>query len=111
MTSGRRNGWDPLAAIASVIALVMIVLYVGLIRRQGNQIAVWFLSALAVAAVLSVYGIARCAPRRVVALVVSGVTMTLLGIAGLLSIGLPILVAGVLALLAAGGVASRAPRP
>ena len=111
MTSGRRKGWDYLAAIASVIALVMVVLYIGLIRRQGNDIALWFVSALAAAAVLSVYGTARSAPRRVVALVASGVTMTLLGLAGILSIGLPILVAGVLALLAAGRVASRTPPP
>ena|SRR5690349_6456273 len=101
MTSGWRNGWDLLAAIAGVIGLVMIVFYVGLIRQQGGQAAAWFLAGLALAALLSIYGVARAAPGRRLALAVSGVMMVALGLLGILSIGIPILGAGVLALVAA----------
>src|SRR5690349_11564967 len=101
MTSGRRNGGDLLAAIAGVIALITIVFYVGLIRQQDGQVAAWFLAGLAIAALLSIYGVARAAPGRRAALVVSGVMMVALGLLGILSIGIPILGAGVLALVAA----------
>ena len=101
MVSGRRNGWDLLAAVAAVIALIMIGLYVGLISQQGGQVAAWFLAGLAAAAVLSIYGVARAAPWRGVTLAVSGVVMVVLGLLSILSIGLPILGAGVVALVAA----------
>ncbi|GAA1284884.1 hypothetical protein Psi02_32900 [Planotetraspora silvatica] len=96
-----RNGWDPLAAIAVLIAVAMLVLYVVLIRQQGGHAAAWFLGGLAVAALLGIYGVAHAAPRRGLALAVSGVVLMLLGILGILSIGLPILGAGVLAVVAA----------
>jgi hypothetical protein len=101
MTSGWRNGWDLLAATAAVIALIMIGLYIGLISQQGGPVAAWFLVGLAGAALLSIYGVARAAPRRGLALAVSGVVMTVLGLLSILSIGFPILGAGVLALVAA----------
>jgi hypothetical protein len=112
MTSGRRNGWDLLAAVAGVIALIMIVFYVGLIRQQGGQVAAWFIAGLAIAALLSIYGVARAAPGRRSVLAVSGVLMVALGLLGILSIGLPILGAGVLALVAAtraAGAGARSP--
>ena len=101
MTSGWRNGWDPLAAIAGLIALIMIVFYVELIHQQGGRVAAWFLAGLAIAALLSIYGVARAAPGRRPVLAVSGVMMVALGLLGILSIGLPILGAGVVALVAA----------
>lgn len=107
MTSGWRNGWDLLAAIAAAIALIMIGLYIGLISQEGGDVAVWFLAGLAAAALLSIYGVARAAPLRKLALAVSGVVMVVLGLLGILSIGFPILGAGVLALVAA---ARREPR-
>jgi hypothetical protein len=99
--SERRKGWDLLAAIAAVIALTMIGIYIGLISQQGGQLAVWFLAGLGMAALLSIYGAARAAPRRGLALVVSGVMMAILGLLGILSIGFPIIGAGVLAQVAA----------
>jgi hypothetical protein len=108
MTFGRPNVWDPLPAIAAVIALIVIGLYVGLIRQQGGQVVAWFVAGLAGAAVLSVYGVVRSAPRRGLALALSGVVMALLGLLAILSIGCPVLVAGVLALVAAAR-ALRAP--
>src|SRR6266498_673759 len=101
MTSRVRNGWDPLAAIAALVALVMMVLYIGLIRQQGGQVVAWFLGGMAAAALLGSYGAARAAPRRGLALAVSGVVLAVLGVLGILSIGFPILGAGVLALVAA----------
>lgn len=87
MTSGWRNGWDLLAAIAAVIALIMIGLYIGLISQQGGQVAAWFLAGLAAAALLSIYGVAHGAPRRGLALAVSGGVMAVLGLLSILSIG------------------------
>jgi hypothetical protein len=107
MTSGWRNSWELLAAIAAVIALVMIGLYIGLISQQGGQVAAWFLAGLAAAALLSIYGVARAAPRRGLALAVSGVVMAVLGLLSILSIGFPILGAGVLALVAATTASAR----
>ena len=101
MNSGSRNGWDLVAVIAAVIALVMIGIYIGLILQQGDQVAVWFVAALAAAAILAIYGVARTVPWRRWALAVSGVVMTVLGFVSILSIGFPILCAGVLVLVAA----------
>ncbi|HEX7744585.1 MAG TPA: hypothetical protein VF462_04910 [Micromonosporaceae bacterium] len=101
MTSGSRNDWDLLAAIAAVIALVMIGLYIGLISQEGDDVAAWFLGGLAAAALLATYGVARAAPQRGLALSASGVVLTVFGFLAILSIGLPILGAGVLALVAA----------
>jgi hypothetical protein len=72
----RHGRWDLLAAISTGIALVMIDVYVGLINPAM--------------------------PRRRLALVVSGMSMASFGVVSILSIGLPILGAGVLSLAAAG---------
>lgn len=99
----RHTGWDLLAAISAGIALIMVGVYVALIRQEGNQqVVIWFVAGLAVAAFLSLYGVARAAPRRRLALTFSGLTMTVFGVVSILSIGFPILVAGVLSLVAAG---------
>jgi hypothetical protein len=110
MTTGGRNGWDVLAAIPAVIALVMIGLYIGLIRQQGGPMATWFIAGLGAAALLSIYGAARAAPWRALALAVSGVVMAVLGFLSILSIGFPILCAGVLALFTAARAASAVAR-
>jgi hypothetical protein len=110
MTSRRRDDWDLLALIAAVIGLIMIGLYIGLISQQGGQVAAWFLAGLAAAALLSIYGVARAAPRRGLALAVSGVGMAVLGLLSILSIGFPILGGGVLAMVAAARAASARPR-
>lgn len=101
--------WDPLAAIAALIASVMVVVYLAIIDRQGGEPLSWFLGALVAAALLAIYGTVRAAPGRGPAMAVAGVLLTVLGVLGILSIGLPILVAGILALVAA--VRSRNRRP
>jgi hypothetical protein len=99
MASGRKD-WDILAMIAAAITVIMIGVYIGLIRQEDGEVAVWFVAALAVAALLALYGAVRVAPGRVVVLFVSGALMAMLGLVGILSIGLPIIVAGVVALVA-----------
>ena len=110
MSSGRRSDWDLAAVIAAVIGLIMIGLYIGLMSQQGGQVAAWFLAGLATAALLSIYGAARTAPRRGLALAVSGVVMVVLGLLSILSIGFPIFVAGVVALVGAARAGKAVPR-
>jgi hypothetical protein len=102
MSSQRPRNWDVLAVIAAVIAATMAGLYVGIIKQQEGDVAAWFVAGLAVAVVLALYGAVRSAPRRTPALAVSGGLMAVLGLLGILTIGLPILAAGALALAAAG---------
>jgi hypothetical protein len=101
MTSKWWGGGELAAAAATTITAVMTVLYLALIRQQGNRPAAWFVAALSVAALLCLYGVFRAAPARRVALAVAAVMLLGLGLLGLLSVGLPIAVAGVLALVAA----------
>ncbi|WP_182898936.1 hypothetical protein [Microbispora sp. H10830] len=101
MASGLRRGWDPLAAVTALIVLIMMGLYVGFVAQQDGQVLAWLLGALALAALLAIYSAIRTALWRGLALTVSGVILTVVGILGILSIGLPILVAGVLALVGA----------
>lgn len=101
MTPAVRTGWDPLAASAAVIALSMMAIYLVVIRGQGNDVALWFVGALGGAAALGLYGAARGAPHRGSALAVSGLLMAVLGLLGILSIGAPILIGALMALVAA----------
>jgi succinate dehydrogenase hydrophobic anchor subunit len=111
MASERRNGWDLLAVSAAVIALIMIGIYITVIIQQGGDGAAWFPAGLGLAALLSIYGAARAAPRRGLVLAVSGVIMAILGLLGILSIGFPILGAAVLALVAAARASTMARSP
>jgi hypothetical protein len=101
MTPLRRRGWDPLAAVASLIAASMAVLYVWIIRQQDGEPLAWVLGGLTVAALLGAYGAVQAAPRRETALMVSAGILLPLGLLAILTIGLPILLAGALALVAA----------
>jgi hypothetical protein len=76
----------------------MLAVYLVLIHSEGDRPAIWFVTGLAVAALLAAYGVRW----GVTALVVAGVLMLGLGLLGIFSVGLPIIVAGVLALAAAG---------
>ncbi|MCW3816053.1 hypothetical protein ONA91_16550 [Micromonospora sp. DR5-3] len=101
MASRWRSGADLLAAAPALIAVLVLGLYVGLVRQQGEQPLAWVVAALAAAAILAGYGVVRTAPRRSWALAASGVLLAALGLLAILSIGLPILIAGGLALVAA----------
>ncbi|MEU5723656.1 hypothetical protein [Micromonospora sp. NPDC047738] len=101
MASRWRSGADLLAGAAALIAVLMLGLYLGVMRQQGDQPLAWVVTALALAAVLAGYGAFYAAPRRGWALAASGVLLGALGLLAILSIGLPILIAGGLALVAA----------
>ena len=96
MNSGSR--W---AAVSAAIALLMNGVYLWLVHHDGNSPAIWFVAGLAVAALLAGYGALRTAPGRRPALVAAGVLLAGLGLLGILTIGLPIVLAGLLAFLAA----------
>ncbi len=106
MTGSPARGIDPLAAIACAISAAMGVVYVLVIRAQGDSSPAWWvLAMLGVAAVLTGVAAARRTPRRSVLLLTAGCLLVPLGILGILTIGVPILVAGALAILA--GARSR----
>jgi hypothetical protein len=101
---------DPWAAGATVLAVGMTGAYFGIISGQGGDLAVWFVTAMAIAIACGAYGTARTLPMRRYALLVCGVLLSGLGLLAILSIGLPILVAGVLAFIGfARSFASRSP--
>ena len=108
MTSRWRTAVDPLAATAAATAALMAGLYLGVIAQQGGGPAIWFVTGLVLAAALATHGAFRTARGRRVTLAVAGLILVPFGILGILSIGLPVLVAGVLALVAA---ARRGPGP
>jgi hypothetical protein len=92
-------GLEPFAIAAAAIAGVMTGVYVGMMRSQDDTPLVWVVAILLGALLLALYGAVRTAPRRREALMVAGVSLWVLGVLALLSIGLPILAAGVMALV------------
>ena len=92
---------DLVAASASLLAVVMLVVYLSILRQEDGEPALWAVAALVLGAAASGYGAVRRAPRRRPALVAAGLVLLVLGVLAILSIGLPIVVAGVLCLVAA----------
>jgi hypothetical protein len=98
MEAKTQRAAEPLALIAAILAGGMAVVYVWLIRQQGNKPIPWFLIALLCGALLAAYGALRRPPYRRAALLAAAAALTLLGLLAILSIGLPILASGVLVL-------------
>ena len=98
MDARMRGAIEPFALTAAMVAAGMAVFYVWLIRQQGNQPLPWVLIVLLVGGLLASYGAFWRAPYRRGALVPAVIALTVLGVLGILSIGLPILAAGILAL-------------
>jgi hypothetical protein len=97
----KAGGWpriEPLALIAATLATGMAAYYVWLIRQQGDQPLPWVLALLLAGALLAAYGAIRQVPYRRAALLTAGAALTTLGLLALLSIGLPIIASGFLAL-------------
>jgi hypothetical protein len=92
---------DLLALAAAVLAVAMAVVYARLMDEQGDRPLWWVLAVLLVGAGGAVYGAVTTGVRRTTALVASGVLLFLLGVLAILTIGLPILLAGALCLVAA----------
>ena len=99
----RINLW---AMSSAVLAVVMIAVYVAITHSQGNDALAWVIAILAVGAAAAAYGAWSGAPHGRLALAVAGSLLVALGLVAILSIGLLIMLAGVLALLAF----ARAPR-
>lgn len=105
----RRAGLDYFAAAGSVLALVMLAMYLLIIRQQEEgQPASWAVAALLVGAGAAGYGARMTAPYRRAALMLGGLALLLVGVLAILTIGLPIMVAGALCLLA---VVKQGPAP
>jgi hypothetical protein len=91
---------DLVAGTASVLALAMLGLYVWIIREQHGELALWAVGALLLGALAAAYGAVGSSPHRRASLVLAGVTLLALGTLAILSIGLPILLAGALCVIA-----------
>jgi hypothetical protein len=91
---------DSLAMAAALVAASMAAVYVVVMQGQDDRPLLWVLVLLVGGALASVYGAFRHAAHRRLVLIAAGAGLGLLGLLAILSIGLPILVAGGLALLA-----------
>ncbi len=89
------------AVAASMLALVMLFVYLMVIRQQDGQPAVWAVAILVLGAAAAGYGAVARAPYRRGVLLFAGGALAVLGVLAILTIGLPILVAGALCLVAA----------
>lgn len=102
-----RHRPDLFAIAAASVAVVMAVIYIWLIRQQGDEPLAWVLGVLIVGAALAGYGARSTSPHRRTALLAAGLLLTGLGVLALLSIGLPIIGAGILCFISA----ARTPPP
>ncbi len=91
---------EPFAVAACVLSVGVLVLYLSIIREQGGEPAAWAVAALVVASAGSGYGSVGAAPYRGGALVAAGAVLVLLGLVAILTIGLPMLLAGALCVVA-----------
>jgi hypothetical protein len=92
---------DAFAVAASVLAMVMVIVYFSVTQEQGGEPAAWAVAALFGGAAAAAYGAVRTVPYGRSALVFAGLTLFALGALAILTIGVPILLAGVLSLVAA----------
>jgi hypothetical protein len=100
VTIGVYRGVDLVALLAAAIAVVMAGVYVSVMNSQDDDPLAWVLIVLAIGAALAMYGSWRAVPYRQAALTIAAVGLLLLGLLAIFTIGLPILAAGALALLA-----------
>jgi hypothetical protein len=92
---------DLLALSASLLAMAVTVLYLFLVTTGDGTPAWWALVVLVVGAAGSGYAVRLKASRRRPALVVSAVGLLALGYLAILTIGLPLLLAGAFCVAAA----------
>jgi hypothetical protein len=103
--AGQRT--DPVAAAATTLTVAMVLVYLSIIHQQSGRPATWFVVLLLVAAASTGYASYRRSPRRRPVLALSGIVLIGAGLLALLSIGVPILAAGVLCEIAAARSAGR----
>ena len=97
--TGRRV--DLPSAAACVLTLVMLVAYLLIVSAQGDSAAPWAVAVLGAAVAGTAYAISPRARHRGPVLAACAVLLAGLGLLAILTIGLPILVAGVLCAAAA----------
>lgn len=91
------RAWDFAPAGVAVAAGTIAIGYGRLMDAEGDSPRAWFLGGLVLASVLAGYGAVRSAPRRAEVIAISGVVLMSLGVLAIFSIGLPILISGVVA--------------
>lgn len=103
--------FDPWAVAGSLLAAAMTVAYAAIMRQQGDDPAAWFVGALGIGALAAGYGAVMPAPHRRPALALAVVLLLFCGLLAILTIGLPILVAGALVVVASLRRPRVAPSP
>jgi len=91
---------DSAPIVSALITAGVLGLYLWLMRQEGDRPVAWFLGGMVVRILLCGYGSARL-PMRRTALITAGMIMVVLGSLGIFSIGLPVLAAGIVAVLSA----------
>ena len=89
----------------------MVGVYLRVVDEQDGTPAAWFVVALLLGAVGAAYGAVRAAPHRRAVLVAAGVVLCAAGVLGILTVGLPVVLAGGLCLVAAVRSPARSRRP
>jgi predicted membrane metal-binding protein len=84
-----------------VLVAAITVMYLFLVHSQGGRPSWWAVGMLTVAVLGAAYGVRRRAPYRKTPLVVAALFLFLLGFVALFSIGMPLLLAAVLCVVAA----------
>jgi hypothetical protein len=97
----RRARLDLVAVTAAVLSVVMLVVYLWVLRQQDGQPAMWAITLLILGAAAASYGSVTNAPYRRAALLVSACALAALGLLAILTLGMPILLASALCLVAA----------
>ena len=105
----QRTRWGVLPLVAAALALATAALYLGLILAEPDRPAAWFLGAVLLGAAAAVYGAHPASAHRRAALLLAGLDLAVMGVLALLSVGWPLVVAGLLCLVAAAR--SRRARP
>lgn len=92
---------DLLALAAAAITAVMLVIYLVLTMGESGEPAVWVIGLLLIGALGAGYAVRRHAAGRRGALILATVALAVVGLLGILTIGLPLLVAAALCVVAA----------
>ena len=98
---------DPLPAIGSLLALGTLALYLVLMRAEADRPVAWVAAALGAGAATAAYGSVGSAGYRTWALAAAAAVLGVVGMLAIFSVGLPVLVAGVLCLAGAARATSR----
>jgi hypothetical protein len=92
-----RQRWDAWALVVAAVPLGMGLLYVRIIHSQGNDPLPWVLLVLGLATALAFYASTPLASRSPLPIAVAAGLLVVMGVLGIFSIGLPLLVAGAVA--------------